>query len=52
MPGSGGDDNLFSSEIVLTIGAIVGFLILLQAGVVATVGEWLGRMMAGGIRFP
>jgi hypothetical protein len=52
MSGSGDDDNFFSSEIVLVIGAVVGVLLLLQAGFVASVGEWLGHMMADGIPFP
>jgi hypothetical protein len=43
---------LFSSDLVLLVGGVVVFLVLLQAGVVATVGEWLGHMMTGGVRVP
>jgi hypothetical protein len=43
--GGSGDDSFLSSEIVLLIGALVVFVVLLQAGVVAPVGEWVGEIM-------
>ena len=52
MSGSGGDDSFFSSEILLLVGALVVFVVLFQAGVVASFGQWLGQMMGNGIPVP
>jgi hypothetical protein len=45
-------DDFFSSDMLLLVGVLLGFLVLFQSGVVATVGEWLGNLMMNGAPVP
>jgi hypothetical protein len=52
MSGSGDDDNFFSSEVVLLVGALVAFVVLVQVGVVGRIGDWLAHLMTNGVPLP